>query len=223
MIPGGGVSRPPGAFPATKISRNVLAPYVTATVEFADVATPIGTFRISYQGATVRVVDLLEQGRKQTGTPIGAVRRKPPFPAGSPPRQLQEYFRGERSAFEVDVDPDTASDFDRKVWSTLRAVPSGATITYAELARRSGHSGSARAVGGAMARNPIPIVIPCHRVVGTEGSITGFGLGLWRKRWLLDLEGSWPIRAYSAEGPRDRHQRTLDSLAPSSPKGQSPE
>jgi len=186
---------------------------VTAALEFADVATPIGMFRISYQGSTVRVVDLLEQGRKQTGTPLGAVRRKPPFPAGSPPKQLQEYFRGDRNEFDVDVDPDTASDFDRAIWRMLRSIPAGKTITYGELARRSGHAGSARAVGGAMARNPIPIVIPCHRVVGTEGAITGFGLGLWRKRWLLDLEGSWPIRSRSAEGPAHRSQRTLDTVA----------
>jgi methylated-DNA-[protein]-cysteine S-methyltransferase len=191
---------------------------VPAPLEFADVSTPIGTFRISYQGSTVRVVDLLEQGRKQTGTPIGAQRRKPPFAAGSPPKQLQEYFRGDRDRFDVDVDPDTASEFDRKVWHNLLAVPAGKTITYGELARRSGHSGSARAVGGAMARNPIPIVIPCHRVVGTEGSITGFGLGLWRKRWLLDLEGSWPLRSRSAEGPHYRGQRTLDSISPGDPK-----
>jgi len=183
---------------------------VTVPLEFADVPTQIGTFRIAYLGRTVRVVDLLEQGRPQTGTPLGAVRRKPPFPSASPPRQLQEYFRGARTEFDLDVEPDTSSEFDRKVWRMLRDVPAGRTITYSELARRSGHPGSARAVGGAMARNPIPIVIPCHRVVGTEGSITGFGLGLWRKRWLLDLEGAWPIRSRSAEGPRHRGQRTLD-------------
>lgn len=188
-------------------------------VEFADVPTQIGTFRIAYQGSTVHVVDLLEQGRKQTGTPIGAVRRKPPFPSSSPPRQLQEYFRGNRSSFDLDVDPDTASEFDRTVWKMLRAVPAGTTISYSELARRSGHPGSARAVGGAMARNPIPIVIPCHRVIGTEGSITGFGLGLWRKRWLLDLEGAWPIRSRSADGPRDRSQRTLDEPPSGNRKG----
>jgi methylated-DNA-[protein]-cysteine S-methyltransferase len=190
---------------------------VADLLEVADVPTQIGTFRIAYQGSTVRVVDLLEQGRKQTGTPIGALRRKPPFPAASPPRQLQEYFRGDRTAFELDVDPDTASEFDRGVWKILRSVPAGKTITYGELARRSGHPGSARAVGGAMARNPIPIVIPCHRVIGTEGSITGFGLGLWRKRWLLDLEGAWPIRSRSAEGPPHRAQRTLDQVPPAPP------
>ncbi len=194
---------------------------MSEALEFADVPTQIGTFRIAYQGSTVRVIDLLEQGREQTGTPIGAVRRKPPFAAASPPRQLQEYFRGERTRFDLEVEPDTASAFDRKVWQMLRSVPPGSTISYSELARRSGHPGSARAVGGAMARNPIPIVIPCHRVIGTEGSITGFGLGLWRKRWLLDLEGAWPIRSRSAEGPRHRAQRTLDEVEVTRARGPS--
>jgi methylated-DNA-[protein]-cysteine S-methyltransferase len=184
---------------------------VGAALEVADVPTPIGTFRMAYQGSTVRVIDLLEQGHRQTGMPLGAVRRKPPFPSGSPPRQLSEYFRGTRTSFELDVDPDTASQFDRVVWKMLQAVPPGRTVTYGELARRSGFTGSARAVGGAMARNPIPIVIPCHRVIGSGGSITGFGLGLWRKRWLLDHEGSWPIRSRSSDGPSYHGQRTLDT------------
>jgi len=182
-----------------------------ASVEYSDVSTPIGTFRMVYQGTSLRVVDLLENGVNQTGLPPGAVRRKPPFPAGSPPKQLQEYFHRRRTEFEVNLDPDTTSSFDRTVWQTLCAVPAGRTVTYGALARRAGFPGSARAVGGAMARNPIPIVIPCHRVIGEGGSITGFGLGLWRKRWLLDLEGAWPIRSRSAEGPRPHGQRTLDA------------
>jgi O-6-methylguanine DNA methyltransferase len=91
-------------------------------------------------------------------------------------------------------------------------VRAGHTVTYGELARRVGYAGAARAVGGAMRRNPIPIVIPCHRVVGHGGEITGFGLGLWRKRWLLDHEGAWPLKSRSAEGPRPHGQRTLDAL-----------
>ena len=182
-------------------------------LQFSDVSTPIGTFRISYLGSTVRVVDLLEKGVHQTGVPVGAVRRNPPFPPGSPARQLREYFRGDRKDFDVNVEPDTSSDFDRKVWQALREIPGGRTVTYGQLARKAGYPGAARAVGGAMARNPIPIVIPCHRVVGVGGEITGFGLGLWRKRWLLDHEGAWPIRSKSADGPRDRAQRTLDAIA----------
>jgi methylated-DNA-[protein]-cysteine S-methyltransferase len=181
-------------------------------VDYADVPTPIGTFRVVYQGPSVRVVDLLENGVAQTGLPPGALRHKPPFPTGSPPRQLQEYFRGKRTDFEVETDPDSASSFDLAVWKALCAIPAGRTTTYGELARRSGYPGAARAVGGAMHRNPIPIIIPCHRVIGVGGSITGYGLGLWRKRWLLDHEGAWPIRSRSAEGPRPRGQRTLDNL-----------
>ncbi len=183
-----------------------------ALLEVTDVATPIGLFRIAYQGATVHVLDLVENGVPRSATPEGAVRRRAPYPPGSPPRQLQEYFRGERSDFDVEVDPDSASAFDRTVWSKLRAVPAGETVTYGELARRAGYAGAARAVGGAMHRNPIPIVIPCHRVVGEDGDITGFGLGLWRKRWLLDHEGAWPLRSRSAEGPKGRGQQTLDVL-----------
>jgi methylated-DNA-[protein]-cysteine S-methyltransferase len=196
-----------------------------ASLEVADISSPIGVFRLVYRGSTVRVVDLQENGVAQTGIPDGAVRRKPPYPTGSPPRQLQEYFQGRRSDFDLKVDPDTASEFDRAVWTALRAVPAGRTVTYGELAKRSGFHGAARAVGGAMSRNPIPIVIPCHRVVGTGGAITGFGLGLWRKRWLLDHEGSWPLRSKSAEGPRHRHQRTLDVALPAprrSPSGDDP-
>jgi len=182
------------------------------TLQFSDVSTPIGMFRITYLGSTVRVVDLLEKGVNQTGLPNGAVRRNPPFPAGSPPSQLREYFRSERRDFDLEVQPDSASTFDRAVWKELRTVRAGHTVTYGELARRVGFAGAARAVGGSMRRNPIPIVIPCHRVVGQGGAITGFGLGLWRKRWLLDHEGAWPLRSKSAEGPRPHGQRTLDAL-----------
>ena len=181
-------------------------------LQFSDLSTPIGMFRIAYLGSSVQVVDLLENGVPQTGLPKGAVRRGPPFPAASPPRQLREYFQGTRKNFDLEVEPDTASAFDRAVWKELREVPSGYTVTYGELAKRVGYPGAARAVGGAMRRNPIPIVIPCHRVVGEGGAITGFGLGLWRKRWLLDHEGAWPLRSRSAEGPRPHGQRTLDAL-----------
>ncbi|HEV2166262.1 MAG TPA: methylated-DNA--[protein]-cysteine S-methyltransferase [Thermoplasmata archaeon] len=192
-----------------------------ARVEYADVPTPIGTFRIVYEGPAVRLVDLLERGLEASRLPEGAVRRRPPFEKESPPGQLAEYFRGHLDRFTLDVDLDGTTAFDRGVWATLRSVPAGATITYAALARKAGHAGAARAVGGSMRRNPIPIVIPCHRVVGAEGTLTGYGLGLWRKRWLLDREGAWPIRSKSAEGPKgSAHQRTLDGVTgPAAPGG----
>ena len=180
------------------------------SLEVADVPTPIGTFRVLYRGSALHVVDLMERGMSLAPVPPGTIRRRPPFPEGSPPKQLSEYFRGERRSFDVVVEPLNASQFDRVVWTTLSKVPAGETVTYGELARRSGHAGAARAVGGAMHRNPIPIVIPCHRVVGETGSLTGFGLGLWRKRWLLDREGALPLRSGTPEGPRGPGQRTLD-------------
>ncbi len=179
-------------------------------LEFAEVDTPIGTFRVVYDGRSVKAVDLLERGLPQSAIPDGAIEHAGTLPVGSPPRQLHEYFSGKRRSFDVDVDPLGGAPFDRTVWSTLAAVPSGSTVSYAELARRAGHPGAARAVGGSMRRNPVPIIVPCHRVVGEDGTLTGFGLGLWRKRWLLDKEGSWPLRTKSAEGPVHPNQRTLD-------------
>jgi O-6-methylguanine DNA methyltransferase len=185
-------------------------------LEFSDVTTPIGIFRVVYHDQKLHAVDLLERGLAQTELPPDARPHRPPFPKGSPARQILEYFRGERASFELETDPIGGTPFDLKIWKELQRVPAGSTVTYGQLARRAGHPGAARAVGGSMARNPIPIVVPCHRVVGETGSLTGFGLGLWRKRWLLDHEGSWPLRSKSLEGPRGRSQRTLDE--PESPR-----
>ena len=184
--------------------------------EVAEVSTPIGTFRVIYEGPSVQFVDLLERGLPIPAVPAAARLRKAPYPKGSPPRQLQEYFQGRRTQFEVSVDLGVASEFDTSVYKILQRVPPGQVVTYGELARKSGHSGSARAVGGSMHRNPVPIIVPCHRVVGENGSLTGFGLGLWRKRWLLDKEGAWPIRSKTVEGPRGKSQRTLDEIGASS-------
>ena len=178
----------------------------------ASVPTPVGTFEIVYDGKTVQVIDLAERGIPQVGIPLGARPQKPPFPPGSPPRQLKEYFQGRRTHFDVEIAPTIGTDFDRKVWDELLKIPPGRTITYGEIARRIGYPGAARAVGGAVGRNPIPIVVPCHRVVGADQSLTGFGLGLWRKRWLLAHEGAWPLKSRSFEGPRHRSQQTLDHV-----------
>lgn len=195
---------------------------MTPALELAEVSTPIGPFRVVFEGREVLTVDLLERGHKVGPAPEGVTFRHPPYAAGSPPRQIQEYFLGKRREFDLDTELPRATPFDRTIWRLLRAVPPGETVTYGQLARRAGHPGAARAVGGAMRRNPVPIVIPCHRVVGEDGSLTGFGLGLWRKRWLLDKEGAWPLRSRSAEGPRDAHQKTLDRVPRASSTRQSP-
>ncbi len=102
--------------------------------------------------------------------------------------QLAEYFAGERTHFDLPLEPDGGSAFERKVWAELMRIPYGETASYGEIAARIGHPGKARAVGRANGRNPIAIVCPCHRVIGSDGSLTGYGGGLDNKRTLLDLE-----------------------------------
>jgi methylated-DNA-[protein]-cysteine S-methyltransferase len=104
-------------------------------------------------------------------------------------RQLAEYFAGERTAFDIALRLEGAA-FDRRVWDALREIPHGSTATYGELAGRVGAPGRARAVGSANARNPIAIVVPCHRVIGATGALTGYAGGLERKRALLVHEGA---------------------------------
>jgi methylated-DNA-[protein]-cysteine S-methyltransferase len=104
-------------------------------------------------------------------------------------RQLAEYFVSARTRFDLPLDP-IGSAFQRRVWDALGAIPYGTTLSYSELARRLGDPLATRAVGAANARNPIPIIVPCHRVIGAHGELTGFGGGLDRKRWLLEHEGA---------------------------------
>ena len=104
-------------------------------------------------------------------------------------RQLDEYFSGTRTSFDVPVRLEGAP-FDRAVWNALREIPYGTTASYGEIAAQIGRPGRARAVGAANARNPIAIVVPCHRVIGANGTLTGYGGGLGTKRALLTLEGS---------------------------------
>jgi methylated-DNA-[protein]-cysteine S-methyltransferase len=104
-------------------------------------------------------------------------------------RQLDGYFRGERTAFDLALDPEGTA-FEKEVWRALAGIPYGATSTYGAIAHRLGKPNASRAVGAANGRNPIAIVIPCHRVIGADGSLTGYGGGLERKRFLLDLESS---------------------------------
>ena len=110
--------------------------------------------------------------------------------------QLAAYFERRLRAFALPLAPN-GTEFQRRVWSALTEIPYGRTISYAELARRVKNSSAVRAVGAANGRNPIPIIVPCHRVIGSDGSLTGFGGGLDRKRWLLQHENSLP-----AEEPR---------------------
>jgi methylated-DNA-[protein]-cysteine S-methyltransferase len=111
-------------------------------------------------------------------------------------RQLAEYFAGRRNAFDLDLDF-AGTEFQKKVWAALLTIPFGETRTYAQIARQIGHPTAVRAVGAANGRNPISIVTPCHRVIGSDGALTGFAGGLATKEHLLRLEreGAKPGRA----------------------------
>ena len=104
-------------------------------------------------------------------------------------QQLAEYFAGDRLTFDLPLAP-RGTAFQRDVWQMLASIPYGDTISYAQLASRIGKPSATRAVGAANGRNPLPIVLPCHRVIGADGSLTGFGGGLPTKRFLLELEGA---------------------------------
>jgi methylated-DNA-[protein]-cysteine S-methyltransferase len=102
-------------------------------------------------------------------------------------RQLDEFFAGKRTTFDLPMAP-AGTEFQKRVWTELQRIPYGETISYAELAKRVGSEGAARAVGRANATNPIAVVVPCHRVIGANGSLTGYAYGVELKRNLLDFE-----------------------------------
>jgi O-6-methylguanine DNA methyltransferase len=113
-------------------------------------------------------------------------------------RALQAYFEGNLNALEEVRTATGGTPFQREVWNALREIPAGTTISYGELARRLGRTGASRAVGTANGANPVPIVVPCHRVIGADGTLTGYGGGLAHKKWLLDHEARFaPFAAFA--------------------------
>jgi len=109
---------------------------------------------------------------------------------GEAARQLRAYFAGERSSFALPLDFAWGTPFQQSVWQALLAIPAGQTTSYAELGRRVGRPQAARAIGAAVGRNPVSVVVPCHRVLGTAGALTGYAGGIERKTALLRLEGA---------------------------------
>lgn len=120
-------------------------------------------------------------------------------------RQLEDYFRGERKAITVPVDPLPGTAFQQKVWDACREIPYGRKTSYGDLASRIGSPRAMRAIGQALNRNPLPLLIPCHRVVGKDGALTGFACGLKWKEKLLDLEKTepelwqWPVESKASD------------------------
>ena len=168
-----------------------------AELEQIILATPVGELTLIASASGLRAV-------RWPGETDGALVERLASPLGSAPArlatlvepaailraaadQLGEYFAGVRTTFDLPLDP-RGTPFQRAAWEVLRTIPFGETISYGEQARRLGDHRKARAVGAANGRNPIPIIIPCHRVIGADGSLTGFAAGTDAKAWLLGHE-----------------------------------
>jgi methylated-DNA-[protein]-cysteine S-methyltransferase len=151
---------------------------------FTVMPSPIGELTLSGDGRALTGV-YMELHKRRPPLPVGAVRDDSALAAAR--AQLEEYFEGERVEFDLPLEAG-GTPFQRDVWAALREIPYGETISYGELARRIGRPDASRAVGLANGRNPISIVVPCHRVIGASGTLTGYGGGLDRKRFLLEHE-----------------------------------
>ena len=146
--------------------------------------SPIGELLLVGDGRALHGL-YMQEGRTAKAIPAGWEATEEPF--GEVSEQLAEYFAARRSAFDVPLTM-TGSPFEQRVWRALQEIPYGETISYGELARRIGVPSASRAVGLANGHNPISVIVPCHRVIGADGSLTGYGGGLERKQLLLDLE-----------------------------------
>jgi methylated-DNA-[protein]-cysteine S-methyltransferase len=173
------------------------------------VETPIGTIRVDVEDGAVVAIHLPE--RPRDGSPLASANASADRERGSQTsnadlgsrlagasgdeavlaeacRQLSEYFDGKRTAFDLPLRP-AGTPFQQAVWVALRAIPAGETRSYADIARAVGRPSAVRAVGAANGANPIAIVVPCHRVIGSSGALTGYAGGLPTKKWLLAFEG----------------------------------
>jgi methylated-DNA-[protein]-cysteine S-methyltransferase len=153
------------------------------TLLSSRITSPIGTLSLTSNGSALVRLSLANRDElDSTEVPADA---DPVLSAAR--EQLDAYFDMRLTRFDLPLES-RGTDFQRRVWDSLRIIPFGETISYAELARRIDKPKAVRAVGAANGRNPLMIVVPCHRVIGADGSLTGFGAGIERKRWLLDHE-----------------------------------
>lgn len=149
-------------------------------MQYKVIDTPIGPLRLVEQNGAVHRIDFGAPAAPADWSPVQSLE-------SGVEDQLVEYFAGQRKSFDLRLSP-RGTDFQLKVWEELKKIPFGETTSYGEIARRIGKPTASRAVGAANGKNPIPIVVPCHRVVGADGRLTGFGGGLPIKSALLQLE-----------------------------------
>ena len=158
------------------------------TLVYQHIDTPIGVLTLAADDSGLQRIDFPPPRHPPAGS---AWREGSNAVIAEARRQLDEYFAGNRRTFDLPLAPQ-GTGFQRTVWTELAAIPYGRTWSYRDLAQRIGKPSAMRAVGAANGRNPLPIVLPCHRVIGADGSLTGFGGGLPTKAFLLRLEGALP-------------------------------
>ena len=162
---------------------------------YTTVPSPIGNLILTCDGTALTGVYM---GEPPHG--IDPSWHEDPAPFAAAVEQLAAYFAGNRESFDLDLAP-IGTAFQLAVWEALRTIPYGETRSYGELAAQIGRPGASRAVGAANGNNPLSIVVPCHRVIGADGSLTGFGGGLPRKQWLLSMERGQAQMPLYADGP----------------------
>lgn len=147
-------------------------------MQTAFIISPLGITKIVGDENGVSIISVLSEGELST---------KIPNELQEAVSQLQEYFEGKRKDFDFKLNP-KGTDFQQKVWQELLNIPYGKTMSYLDLSKKLGDVKAIRAVASANGKNPLWIVVPCHRVIGTDGSLTGYAGGLWLKKWLLEHE-----------------------------------
>jgi methylated-DNA-[protein]-cysteine S-methyltransferase len=147
-------------------------------METVAINTPLGIAQITGDENGIAQISVSDEG--QVSSEIPAVLQEAVI-------QLSEYFQGNRTHFDFKLNP-KGTDFQQKVWQALLEIPYGTTCSYMDLSKKLGDVKAIRAVASANGKNPLWIVVPCHRVIGTDGSLTGYAGGLWRKKWLLEHE-----------------------------------
>ena len=145
----------------------------------AYITTPLGMAHIMGDSDGVHSISVLDEKKRES--------EQIPENLQDVVEQLHEYFRGQRTEFSLKLNP-TGTDFQKHVWNALLDIPYGKTVSYMDLSKTLGDTKAIRAVAAANGKNPLWIVIPCHRVIGSDGSLTGYAGGLHRKKWLLDHE-----------------------------------
>lgn len=148
----------------------------------AYMASPLGILRLQCEGAALKSVLFTELEEPPPSDPDPLLEQCA--------IQLQEYFSGERRTFQLPLVPE-GTEFQKKVWELLGRIPFGKTLSYQALSLQYGDPKAIRAVASANGKNPFAVIVPCHRVVGSNQSLTGYAGGLWRKRWLLEHEARW--------------------------------